>query len=494
MTTPYERFDAAAGTAACQTLGVIGSTLVSVGTYSLVTGVGGGLLLPGMAALLAEKYACNWDPDQQGPPLEPSVDTIPCYETADGFNIFQYLNGNESRGPLRVSKIISITYEGQSGPALEYQDFAFDYIDQTGARRQSDGWSQGTSADGRFTYTLGTVPSGPNQDCVTPAPDKPLIPDLPEVTYTDPESGCVINVTVQGVAIGQGGTPDFVYKMTPGGELRADGGIIGGCNFSPTIYSGNPGGPGEPPFIGPWNPDWDLPGGGQTPWGDFLRDLAGGLIGNIVYDQLSKLIEAPYPGVEYRIDPSCNGADPPELPVVLEIPPLKGLDSVITRVDALIPLLQAQKDLKQPICRDKPTLEGEWRTISFRSEQTSPFGKSRLRKRFRYRSLSGFGLEQLVDYWADFSFEAGPVIVIHKGASWGTPQVWASTADEGKRVIRHAAGEAGLDPDQVGQWEVSSSRSARYGVSGTMKVDVTGGYYWITERDGSNGRPVVCRL
>jgi hypothetical protein len=28
-------------------------------------------------------------------------------------------------------------------------------------------------------------------------------------------------------------------------------------------------------------------------------------------------------------------------------------------------------------------------------------------------------------------------------------------------------------------------------VSDTMKVDTTGGYYWITSRDGSDNRPVV---
>jgi hypothetical protein len=28
-------------------------------------------------------------------------------------------------------------------------------------------------------------------------------------------------------------------------------------------------------------------------------------------------------------------------------------------------------------------------------------------------------------------------------------------------------------------------------VPGTMRVDTTGGYYWITARDGSNGRPLV---
>jgi hypothetical protein len=35
--------------------------------------------------------------------------------------------------------------------------------------------------------------------------------------------------------------------------------VIGGCNFEPVIYTGDPGGPG-PPFVGPWDPDWDTPG------------------------------------------------------------------------------------------------------------------------------------------------------------------------------------------------------------------------------------------
>lgn len=491
MATPYERFNAAAGSAACQTLGVIGSTLVSVGTVSLVTGVGGGLLLPGMAALLAEKYACGWDPDQPGPEIEPSIDTIPCYETVDGFLVYGYLNGNIARGPLRIKKIISITYTGTTGaPSGAYQEFTFVYIDQDDVQRTSTGWEQGASFDGAFVYTIGTVASGPNQDCLTPAPDTPLLPDLPEVTYTDPD-GCVINVTVQGVAVGQAGTPEFVFKMTQGSALRASGGVIGGCNFDPVIFSRNPDGPGEPPFVGPWNPEWDLPGGGQTPWGDFLRDLAGGLLGNLIFNQLSSLLEIPYPGVEYRLNPSCESADPPELPVVLEIPPLKGLDAALTRIDALVPLLQGQKDLKQPICSDRPTLLGDWRTISFRSTTVSPFGKSRLRKRFRYRSLSGTELAPIVDHWIGFSWEAGPVCVIHKGASWGTPQVWASSIDEGKRVIRHAGTEAGIDPDNVGEWVVSGSSSPRIGVGGTMEVDTSGGFYWITARDGSDERPLV---
>jgi hypothetical protein len=174
-----------------------------------------------------------------------------------------------------------------------------------------------------------------------------------------------------------------------------------------------------------------------------------------------------------------------------EIPALAGLPGIALRLEALSTQISQALVWKTPICNERPTLEGDWRTINFRSETTSPYGKSRLRKRFRYRSTSGLGLGEIVDHWKDFTWESGPVIVKHLGSSWGTPQVWAATADEGKRVIRHAAGEAGIDPDQVGRWTISGSDSPRYGVSDTMRVDTKGGFYWITAREGPSGRPIV---
>lgn len=147
--------------------------------------------------------------------------------------------------------------------------------------------------------------------------------------------------------------------------------------------------------------------------------------------------------------------------------------------------------LKDCACPEEEPIQGQFRTISFRSDETSPFGKSRLRKRLRYRGSEGVELSALVDHWRDFSWQSGPVRVDHVGASWGSPQVWAATEDEGKRVIRHAGREAGIDPDQVGRWSARSSNSPRCGVSDTMRVDTTGGYYWITARDGSDERPLV---
>jgi hypothetical protein len=118
--------------------------------------------------------------------------------------------------------------------------------------------------------------------------------------------------------------------------------------------------------------------------------------------------------------------------------------------------------------------------------------KTPLRKIFRYRDQSGASLESHTEHWRDFTWEAGPVCVIHKGASWGTPQVWASSIGEGKRVIRHAGSIAGIDPDQVGEWVITGSLNSRYGQSGSMRVrPLVGGFLSVTKRDGASALPDV---
>ena len=153
-------------------------------------------------------------------------------------------------------------------------------------------------------------------------------------------------------------------------------------------------------------------------------------------------------------------------------------------------ILQQHLDWKTPTCSEKPELRGSWVTVRFKSDAPSPLSTARLRKLFRYRSESGLDLGQRTAYWAPFTYTAGPVCVIHSGAWWGTPQVWASSGDEGKRVIRHAAGEAGLDPDQTGRWQISGSDNPRFGMPGQMRVEKIGGLEWVTDRDGPAGWPV----
>jgi hypothetical protein len=153
----------------------------------------------------------------------------------------------------------------------------------------------------------------------------------------------------------------------------------------------------------------------------------------------------------------------------------------------IMAMLQQHMLWKTPICKpEKPALEGQWVTTRWMSDEKVVGSERRLRKLFRYRTKSTRDVGQLSAFWEDFTWRSGPVIVTHQGSWWGDPQVWAETEAEGKRVIRFAAGEAGIDPDQVGEWRISSSRAPRYGMSGTMRIQRFEGFPWVAKRDGAN--------
>ena len=198
------------------------------------------------------------------------------------------------------------------------------------------------------------------------------------------------------------------------------------------------------------------------------------------------------PAVKYTLKGVCEDVGEDGQQPVKEYThgPVPWIQAASLRVDLLAEMLQQHLNWRTPTCKG-PKLSGEFRTINFISDENGGAAGARVAKRFRYRSQSGSSLGTVVDHWRSFTFKAGPVIVQHKGASWGTPQVWASSAAEGKRVIRHAGTEAGIDPDSVGEWIVTGTTNPRYGLSGTMRVNTKGGYYWITARDGDDGRPLV---
>jgi hypothetical protein len=158
------------------------------------------------------------------------------------------------------------------------------------------------------------------------------------------------------------------------------------------------------------------------------------------------------------------------------------------RMDALAGLLQDHKTLPARTCR-KPIPTGEWVTVNFESEDVSPLSHSRLRKVLRYLDRNSGSLEAHVDHWRGFEWDAGPWIVIHKGAAWGVPQVWAASAEEGKRVLRHAGAIAGVDTEQApGEWVVQRSSSPRYGIPGRMGVRRGRDRIWmVSKREGPSG-------
>ncbi len=487
------RLDRAAAGAVCNILATGGNALVGLGTVNAWTGAPAvGALTVGSLALLASQYGCNWDPEQE-PTVPTNAPNFSGCEEATRSSLW-IKAGDGAQYLSNITRHISTVPSGTSPNGTPL--ITTTYIDGDGARKQ-------TVREANRLPLTGYV-DGPGV-CGKEAPDKP-VPEFPDHEYTDEETGCTLIVETIGFGSDgdTGGAPIFRIKPSEA-TTRNSGGVIGGCNFAPTIYYGGPGGgdgegggggPGGGGGSGPWTvPD---PGDGVDEFGNpewlrLLKQAAAGAAGNLLANLIRELLEQPYGGTAYQLTSICEADESGnQKKTEISIPETKGISAALYRIDAIAQLLQPLKTYKQPICPvEKPELLGDWRTISFISDETSPEGKSRLRKRFRYRSESGADLGSVVDHWKDFVFSAGPVCVQHSGHTWGTPQVWASSVDEGKRVIQHAAREAGIDPDQAGKWTVSGSNNPRFGMPGTMRVNTSGGYYWITARLGSDGRPQV---
>lgn len=117
-------------------------------------------------------------------------------------------------------------------------------------------------------------------------------------------------------------------------------------------------------------------------------------------------------------------------------------------------------------------------------------GRTRIDKVLSYRDLTGASQDAHVAHWSGFRWQTGPVIVASVG-EWGTVQVWAASAAEGKRVIRHAGAIGGWDPDDAdqGEWIVTEPRGSRYGRRAEVGVKIRAGLPLVSKRDGPNGAP-----
>ena len=479
---------------ACDVMQALGGAATNVGVYSLAGGAGGpkaGAVALGIGA--ASFFAANlancsdWDPSSGTDlPQDGFITPGSCLETA-GCN----LQVNDAANVVylgRIKKLVSVVGtdpypNGTPAVMTTYVNCDGETVQDKESRTRAP-----------FTTTLLDGAQCGNEVAL---PEY----DIPDYPYTDPDTGCQLIVKTLGWAGLPGDIAAPVFKIEPApDQLReSDGGRIGGCNFAPVIHynpPGGPGGPGGPPYTGPYDgPDDDIDPDTDVPfWLDALQDLVTGVLSEEIGDLIDELQTDPVPEGQYTLTSVCEvdaNGDPEQKIATVVLPEAKGEAALISRLDAIAALLQPLKDFKQPICDAKIELEGDFRTITFVSDTRTDAGDRYLSKRFRYRSQSGIGLNGLVDHWKDFEWDAGPVCVIHSGSNWGTPQVWASSADEGKRVILHAAREAGIDPNQVGKWTVSGSDNPRFGVSGRMKVITKGGYYWITARLGSDARPIV---
>jgi hypothetical protein len=283
-----------------------------------------------------------------------------------------------------------------------------------------------------------------DEGCIDdPDVDPPIQVDPPDVYNYITEEGCELNVNFQAWGQMPDGTAGPIFLIEPAESTRASGGVIGGCNFYPTIvYSpGGGGGGGQPPVPIPVPYPPDPPGpDGKPLWQKLLEAALAGAVSGLVQNLF---------------------------------------DETDKKLDQLL----------ECACPKKPELARHWRSIRFQSDEPSPNSRTRLHKLFRYRGNSPGVVTTLADHWQGFRWITGPVCVYHKGSPLGTPQVWAATANEGQRVIRHAGREAGIDPDQIGEWGISSSDNSRYGVSLEVGLHRVDGCWSATARPGSDGWP-----
>ena len=475
-------YDAIASSATCQMLGAGAGIAAGIAVNSALTGqiwgvVGGGAGLLAANALAAANGCFPVNPDPGPGSGGNGIGEGQCMETDGCFLVLERRGGESTyTGPVKklISSVASGTFpNGTPKCTTTWIDCSGETVSDDEAI--DDLWPIATTIQDGGTCV--GEPSGPPSN---PLPDPVPVPD--------PDGGpCTFNTQLIDSYINAAGGMSILY------ETCATGPGCSGCsrfwyhgpgNTQPAPPEPIPGPDGEPlPQPNPEGPGGNCPDPCPEPEPCRFEPC-----------------EPPSAEITARNflfrSPCGENADGTQQTVQYQLQgasELKDCFQALAGQNATImTMLQQHLNWKTPTCdNETPELEGEFRTISFRSDETSPYGKSRLRKRLRYRSLSGIGLGELVDYWKDFTWQSGPICVKHTGSSWGSPQVWASSEAEGKRVLLHAAGEAGVDPNQVGRWLIGRSDSSRIGVSLQMRVDKTGGYWWITERDGSDGRPIV---
>jgi len=324
------------------------------------------------------------------------------------------------------------------------------------------------------------IPSSCSSAPTVPGPEGGPV-EIPTVEVT--EGDCIYNVDVQAV---------IVEKEEPIGVLSKvetkPGTTSTTCNYDPTYVFVPP--VGDPIPINPHN-EW----GEELTIEEIVKKIKNPAveeINNNTDERIQEYFDARVPviaGGAWDLQGVCEkdaeGAiiDPqPTTEWTYE----GGSAAVVANYQLMLmqEMLQQQLDWRHLTCGgSKPELQGDWVSTGWMSIEASENSNRPLRKLFRYRSLGDRDVVALLGYWKDFQWEAGPVCVVHTKAWWGLLQVWAASEEEGKRVIRFAGVNAGIDPDTEGTWQISTSTGSRYGRTGTMTLACYKGQYHVSARD-----------
>ena len=466
----------------CGSAALSGGALIGTGVATLWAGGAGTVPLTlGALQLLGSFLACS---DQEVTP-NPNTSTqiAGCQEnSACDLVVMQKLENPEALAPVGGTggscSVSSISYIGpnEAVPGARFYRFSGTNASGSWEATKSLMWPPERNP----SFFIKSVSDAPcDQEWDQPPEPSPLPPGADDIQkYVDQSTNCTYDVSLLGFAQSyKDGPVAPVWKIAPEAEeTRADtGGRMGGCNWSPIVYYGSPDTPGPIPF-----PD-------DGDWLGVLKNALGGALGNLLARALADLLNPVLSGSEYEFIAPCDFTpDKEQLSVIYQLPSQKYQSRVVSQLTVLQEMLQQHLNWKTPICfgHDPGTYK---RSITFASCENTDNGNRRCTKRFGYRSNSPCTERQLFEHWRLFEWDTGPVVVQHSGSALGSPQVWATSIDEGKRVIHHAGREAGVDPDQVGEWSIGGSDNPRYGVSHTVKLMQVRGLWQATQRKGSNG-------
>lgn len=496
-------WDRVVNAAACTTLSQLGGSLVNAGAWTALTGVGA---KPAVAAIglgsLSNLAAAALCPETEVGEGSPPDGIGGCYVMQEGGwgQIEVRSNSSDTWGQIdsfsssRDATEITETrlyYSVAVGKWIWYVKWnrrGGGASDSNNVRYDNE--SDAIRAQFRIRPISGSCQTSPGD----PTPMPPGFDD--PVQVTDPETNCNYTVTLQGFmrpTADQLARPVYVVESTP--NTRSGGRIVGGCNFEPHIVIGGGGDGGNQPPYPPTPVPFPIPGpgpDGEPWWLPLVRGAVAGVVAGATEEALEQLLDQPLPATSISINAACEykeNGDPEEF--TYNFPEQKYQDRVLDALTAQVEFAQQFHLWKTPICggNTKPVLFLHWRSITFESDEYTDNGNRRCVKRFRYRGSAPGDVVELANYWKDFEWDTGDVIVSHTGTPVGDPQVWAASESEGKRVLRHAFAEAGVDPDQSGEWRVSSTANPRFGVARRVKLKRIDGAWSATARRGSSGSP-----